>query len=364
MSLSLKAYLPRPMAVSTTERFRAAAGGAIGIAITAFTSLAIAKGVDLSPWLVAPLGASAVLVFAVPSSPLAQPWSVVGGNTISALCGLLMCNLIPDPVVSAALAVGCAIGAMFATRCLHPPGGAMALLVVLTHTKAWEFALFPALTNSLLLVAVGVVYNSLTKKAYPHLVATAPAATPSGLMRISEADLALALAEEDETQVIAPDTLSRILERSEVRAWQRMAGNKTCAGIMTSPVHIAHFGSHLRDVWAMFQIYDIKAVPVIDRKHRVHGIITPAMIEAEAEKHGGLKAMLAPRGTAHSEMPEAAVQVMSEDYVTARVDDSLDGLMPLFSKGDRRHVLVLDANRKLVGIISTSDLMRAVFHAA
>jgi CBS domain-containing membrane protein len=55
---------------------------------------------------------------------------------------------------------------------------------------------------------------------------------------------------------------------------------------------------------------------------------------------------------------------MSEDYVTARVDDPLDGLMPLFSKGDRRHVLVLDADRKLVGIISTSDLMRALFHAA
>jgi CBS domain-containing membrane protein len=364
MSFSFQAFLPRPMAVSTAERIRAALGGAVGIAITAFISLAIAQGLGLSPWLVAPLGASAVLVFAVPSSPLAQPWSVVGGNTVSALVGLLMCNLIPDPVIAASLAVGGAIGAMFALRCLHPPGGAMALLVVLTHTQAWIFALFPACANSLLLVAVGVAYNSLTKKAYPHIMATAPAATPSGLMRISEADLAYALAEENETQVIAPDTLSRIIERTEVRAWQRMAGTRTCADVMTSPVHTAHFGTHLKDVWAVFQSHDIKAVPVIDRKHRIHGIITPAMIEAEAGKHGGLKDLLAHKGTAHSEMPEVAVQIMSEDYVTARTDDSLEGLMPLFSKGDRRHVLVMDDDRKLVGIISTSDLMRAVFHAA
>jgi len=64
---------------------------------------------------------------------------------------------------------------MFALRCLHPPGGAMALLVVLTHTKAFEFALFPALTNSLLLVAFGLAYNTATRKAYPHALATPPA---------------------------------------------------------------------------------------------------------------------------------------------------------------------------------------------
>lgn len=360
----LDAFLPRPMAVSNTERIRAALGGGIGIAITGFLCLLITNSLGLSPWLVAPLGASAVLVFGVPSSPLAQPWSVVGGNTMSALCGLLMCNFIPDPVVAAALAVGSAIGVMYLLRCLHPPGGAMALLVVLTHTQSWSFALFPALTNSVLLVAVGVAYNRLTRKAYPHLMATAPATKSSGLMRISEADLAYAMAEEDETQVIAPDTLARILERSEVRAWQRMAGQRTCGDVMTSPVYTAHFGTHLSDVWAMFQTRDIKAVPVIDRKHRVHGIITPAMIEAEAEKHGGLKLLLTPHGRAHSDMPEAAVQVMSEDYVTARADDPLDGIMPLFSRGDRRHVLVLDDDRKLVGIISTSDLVRAVFHAA
>jgi CBS domain-containing membrane protein len=364
MSLSFQDFLPRPMAVSNPERIRAAAGGAVGIAITAFISLAIAQQFGLFLWLVAPLGASAVLVFAVPSSPLAQPWSVVGGNTVSAVCGLLMCNLIPDPVVAAALAVGGAIGVMFAMRCLHPPGGAMALLVVLTHTQAWSFALFPALTNSLLLVAAGVAYNRLTRKAYPHLVASAPAATPSGLMRISGADLAHALAEENEVQVMAPDTLSRILERSEIRAWQRIVGNRTCADIMTSRVYTAHFGTHLRDVWALFQAKDIKAIPVVDRKQRVHGIVTPALMEIEAKKHGGLKAMLAIRGGTHSDVPEAAVQIMSENYITARTNDHLKGLMPLFSKGDRRHVLVLDEHRKLVGILSSSDLMSAVFHAA
>jgi len=363
MALTLKAFLPAPMMVSNPERTRAAIGGTVGIAITAFVSLLIAHALGLPTWLVAPLGASAVLVFAIPSSPLAQPWSVVGGNTVSALMGLVVCNLIPDPVLAGALAVGGAIGAMFVLRCLHPPGGAMALLVVLTHTHVWTFALFPAFTNSVLLVAAGVAYNLLTKKTYPHVLATGHPATPSGLMRISEEDLAYAVGEEHELQVIAPDTLSRILERTEVRAWQRSVGDRTCADIMTSRVYTAHFGSHIREIWTQFSARDVKAIPVVDRKQRVHGILTPALIEAEAIKYGGLDAMLAPQTDAHSEIPEAAVQVMSGDYITALKTDRADGLIPLFSKGDRRHVLVLDENRKLAGIISTSDMMRAVFHA-
>src|SRR5690606_25750430 len=118
--------------------------------------------------------------------------------------------------------------------------------------------------------------------------------------------------------VIAPDTLARILERSELRAWQRMAGGQTCADVMTSPVRTAHFGSHLKDVWALFKTHDIKAVPVVDRKHRVHGLITPERFEEEAAKHGGLKALLTPSGLSHSDIPEAAVQIMNEDFVTAR----------------------------------------------
>jgi len=73
------------------------------------------------------MGASSVLLFAVPASPLAQPWSIVGGNFVSALVGIGCAHWIPDPALAATLAVGLAIIAMFQLRCLHPPGGAMGM---------------------------------------------------------------------------------------------------------------------------------------------------------------------------------------------------------------------------------------------
>tara|TARA_R110000868_G_scaffold409835_1_gene696210 strand:+ start:1341 stop:1697 length:357 start_codon:yes stop_codon:yes gene_type:complete len=104
----------------------ASLGAAIAIALT----IVVCAGLPLSavdlPIIVAPLGASAVLVFAVPSSPLAQPWAVVGGNTISTLIGVWAFNLFPDITLAAGVAVGGAILVMSLLRCLHPPGGAAA----------------------------------------------------------------------------------------------------------------------------------------------------------------------------------------------------------------------------------------------
>lgn len=68
------------------------------------------------PLLVAPMGASAVLLFAVPASPLAQPWSIIGGNLVSATIGVTCANVIGDPTLAAALAVALAICGMFALR--------------------------------------------------------------------------------------------------------------------------------------------------------------------------------------------------------------------------------------------------------
>lgn len=367
---ALSAFWPRPVAVSWPERLRGALGGGLGIAFAAFTSLAMANALHLSPWLVAPVGASAVLVFAVPSSPLAQPWSVVGGNTVTALMGLLACNLIPDPVLAASIAVGLAIAAMFALRCLHPPGGAMALLVVLTHTKAWSFGLFPAFTNSFLLVLAGLAYHALvTRHSYPHVPARAATQT-SGLMRITETDLAAALAEQGEVFDIDPADLNRLLQITELKAYRRLAGATTVAEIMSRPVHTVHFGTPLGEAWALMTRYDIKALPVVDRRHRPHGLLTrddftrhAARLDP-ADPSAGLAALLERAHEVHSEKPEVAGQIMSETYTTAHETDRLEGLLPLFSQGDRHHVVVLDAERRVCGIVATSDTMRALYHAA
>ena len=117
----IKRFVPGLAPVSLGERLRASIGALIGILVTgAVAGLALGGSPDV-PLLIAPMGASAVLLFAVPTSPLAQPWSIIGGNTIAALIGVTCAHYVGDPVLAAALAVGLAIAAMMALQCLHPP---------------------------------------------------------------------------------------------------------------------------------------------------------------------------------------------------------------------------------------------------
>src|SRR5882762_3777812 len=123
--------LPPRMTVDVRERVRVVVGAAIGVLLTGLLCRVAGSQGAAVPWLVAPIGASAVLVFGVPGSPMAQPWAVVGGNTVSALAGIVCVLAFGSGPGVAALAVGLAIAAMFTLRCLHPPGGACALVTVL-----------------------------------------------------------------------------------------------------------------------------------------------------------------------------------------------------------------------------------------
>jgi CBS domain-containing membrane protein len=123
-------------------------------------------GID--EWLMASLGASALLVFALPQSPLAQPWAVIAGNTLSALVGISCANLIPFPIWAMAIAASISILGMFMLRCLHPPAAAVALIAVLGHVLHYRYSIFPVMVDSILLVVAGGIYAKLTGKNYPN----------------------------------------------------------------------------------------------------------------------------------------------------------------------------------------------------
>ncbi len=120
-----------------------------------------------SPWLMAPFGATCVLLFSVPTSPLSQPANVVGGHVVSTLIGFAVLSLLPVTWWSMALAVGLAIAAMAALRITHPPAGADPL-VVLAAAPGIGFVLFPALIGSLALVTIATLYHRMPPRmAYP-----------------------------------------------------------------------------------------------------------------------------------------------------------------------------------------------------
>src|SRR5438552_16536915 len=147
----LQALLPAPTSVDGAERLRSCTGAAIGIVLTGLLSAAVLGASAAAIWLIAPMGASAVLLFAAPASPLAQPWSLVGGNVIAALVGVTCAKLIDQPLAAATAAIFFAIGLMFVLRCLHPPSGAVALTAVLggpaVHAIGYGFVLAPVLLN-------------------------------------------------------------------------------------------------------------------------------------------------------------------------------------------------------------------------
>jgi len=141
------------------------AGGAIGIfLLSVFT---IGTG---SPLLMAPFGASCVLLFAVPDSPLSQPKNVIGGHFISALVGVVFVLLWPASPLALSLAVAVAIILMVIFKVTHPPAGADPI-VILMGAKGFSFLLFPVLSGSILLVLIAYVFHRLTAQhTYPKAI--------------------------------------------------------------------------------------------------------------------------------------------------------------------------------------------------
>jgi len=220
----LPIFVPLLAGASLRDRLLACAGAVIGIGLTALLSAWLLKGGGYLPVLVAPIGASAVLLFAVPSSPLAQPWSIVGGNMISALVGVAAARLVADPALAAALAVAGAILAMSLCRCLHPPGGAAALTAVIggaaVAKAGWLFPFVPVAFNSALLVAAGWAFHRFSGHSYPHRPARAVAPL------LHREDIDRALAEIGETFDIAREDLDDLLSRAEGHALRRQGGRR------------------------------------------------------------------------------------------------------------------------------------------
>ena len=136
-------------------------GGAAAIALLGFLSQKSGH-----PWLMAPFGASCVLLFSASSSPFSQPVNVVGGHFVATLIGLILRLYLPNDWWAVAIAVGLAISVMAALRITHPPAGADPIVVFLS-SPGFDFLFMPVLVGSLGLVLVATLFHLGTGTAYP-----------------------------------------------------------------------------------------------------------------------------------------------------------------------------------------------------
>jgi CBS domain-containing membrane protein len=150
-----------------------ALGCFIGLLAVGAISRAVV-GPEGAPYIAAYMGAAAVLIFAAPHSPLSQPWPLLAGHVVSALVGVTCHQLIPDLLLASASAVALAILVMQALRCLHPPGGAAAMVAVLggpaIHELGYGYALAPVGINALVLLGLALLINNVIPgRRYPAL---------------------------------------------------------------------------------------------------------------------------------------------------------------------------------------------------
>lgn len=216
-----------PALAGTTpkERLLSCLGALLGIAATALMLGLMLPSSPALAYLIAPLGASAVLLFAVPTSPLAQPWPVLGGNALSAIVGTAVAHAVPPGALGAGLAVAAAMLTMSLLRCLHPPGGAVALLAVLGGPGDLATqATYPAVVaaNSALLVLAGWAFHRARTRTYPHGAALrAPSTTVPA--HFTQPDIDAALADLGASFDVNRADLQALLERAQVHAARRHA---------------------------------------------------------------------------------------------------------------------------------------------
>ncbi|QWE31025.1 HPP family protein [Polynucleobacter sp. Adler-ghost] len=146
-----------------TERFRSSFDVFIGLllVITIAKYLGELSGID--EWLIASLGASALLVFVLPNNPMAQPWAVIAGNTLSALVGISTANLIYEPLLAIPIATSYSVLACLCCAVCTPPAAAVSLITALGHVMHYRYAVFQVMIDSVLLVLAALLYSNAGK---------------------------------------------------------------------------------------------------------------------------------------------------------------------------------------------------------
>lgn len=330
---------------------RAGLGALVGILVAGATAAVIPHSVHALPFIIAPMGASAVLLFAVSASPLAQPWPVLGGNLISTLVGLMAFWLIPNVLAAAAVGVGTAIVVMMLLRCLHPPGGACALLAA-TATPAIDaqglaFVALPVAVNTVALVLVAVAINNLTGRPYPHKPPPPPAdPTPSEKLGVQPADVEAAMARLGSGLDITPGDVFALIQEAEARALDRRLGSVPVSQLMNRDVPVVlPFETIFRARLQIVQRH-AKSLPVVDDERRVIGIVSITdLFNRDVVELGKVETM------------------MTKDVVTVPETAHVAELIPLMTDRGYRHMPIVDAEGRLVGIVTRGELLAVLNRA-
>lgn len=283
MKSLLRSFIPHSLNTRPAEWSRAAVGACLGIFLSALLCRQL-FGIDVTLHLLGPVGASAVLLFAVSTGALAQPWSVIGSYLISTLIALLCIRLLGNTISAASVAVCSAIVIMCVCRCLHPPGAAIAICIITSRQELSAMGLqvlMPVMLNAACLLITALIYNNLTRVRYPRAQAkparvVEPAkhvsgSEPSGF---SNEDLDKALDDAGAFVDVSREDLAALLHQTEENAQRRSRTDIDTRQIISRSAHSLSLEHSMADAMNMLATHGSKYLPVLDADRKVIGIIS------------------------------------------------------------------------------------------
>ncbi|ATO18826.1 hypothetical protein BS636_03675 [Acinetobacter sp. LoGeW2-3] len=351
----LQSLKPNFKILPVKDRILCGLGALIGLALSSLISL-WALG-DFQAWYIAPMGASSVLLFAVPASPLAQPWNMVVGNTIAAIVGVTCTLLFPSLTLAFSLAVAIAIILMLSTDSLHPPSGAVAITAVLggdaIHELGYAFVFYPVLLNSVLLMVVAIVFNRMLGKAYPQQLqinTRSKDPTPTQKVTIQPQDIQAVLDKQTQLLDISEYDLQKIILEAQSRASERADSPFLCQDIMSKDVASLQESDDIRHALAKFRQMNLMSLPVINAEKKLVGTLAMYQVVEWFERAADIR----------SGWESEVGHIMSRKVVTVRPDQPIQDLVPYFVERSFNYIPVLNEGQ-LVGIISRADMIAALY---
>ncbi|MBZ0095476.1 MAG: HPP family protein [Sulfuricella sp.] len=367
----LFAYLfPRQTTVTHRERLISGFGGVGAILATTWLTH-IFIGQVTAPYMLAAMGASTVLLLGAPHSPFSQPWSFIGGHLVSATIGVFCAMELHNVYLSAGLAVGLSILAMYYLRCLHPPGGATALLAVIgdqrIHSMGYHFIVMPVLINVVILMGVTLLINRLVlRRHYPFNPSFAGNAAGHGnephlRPGLSKDDLHAALKEMNSFIDVTEEDLERIFSLATLHTYRRQVGDLRLKDIMTRDVVTIKPGASLDEVWKLLRQHRIRGVPVVDDAQHLVGVLTIAdfLKVTDWRMCHSMRARIRLMFSRHPAY--SAVRIMTAPVTVASEDMHLTEAFRIFAESGINHLPVVSGHGKLVGILTRLDLLASVY---
>ncbi|WP_336080031.1 HPP family protein [Thalassospira sp. CH_XMU1448-2] len=372
----LRGFMPAMPFSTPFEVARAGIGALIGLGVAGFL-LSFFDLHDAGLYLIAPFGATSVLLFAVPNSPLAQPWSAIVGNSVSALAGIAVCMVVDDAVLCVALAVALAISAMILVRAVHPPGGAVAMVAALGPDIAselgFQFALTPVAAITTALVVIAMIYARATGRSYPlrhfddksiHQTSDRP---PIERLGLNEGELNAILQQYRQSLNLGVEDLARLIGAAELQVASHRTGPLTAGDIMSRDLVTVKSDTSLGDVADLFRRHSFTSLPVVEKDGRYLGVIFQIHLIRRAREDAlrldrGLMSAMARLIDRKRGAPVTAIEIMSVTEPRATASTPIAALLPLMADGACDAVPVVEYG-KIIGIVTRTDLIAALAHA-